>query len=232
MGRVFTTLIGTICVATVVTQAIAGGVLWWHGRLTPSAWSEIAAALDGASDEEESDATAEDETPPADGSTRTPLYEEVLDRRAKAILDLADRTEQLRSAARTVSAEAERVVDDRAALAAERAAFARELTAARETLTAESTELTRGLLKNMGARKSVEYLTDLPDLSVVTLIKGLDERTASKVLAEFAGGTEQEKAKGAAVFAALHAGQPEAAAFDAAAGDPASTASPPGSPGG
>ncbi|QDT17637.1 hypothetical protein [Alienimonas californiensis] len=228
MGRALATLFGVICIATVATQTLAVGVMWWHGRLTPSAWAEIAAALDGAPGATApGDATSE-ATAPA-GPTRTPTYEEVLERRAAAALQLADRTEALRSAARAVAAEAKAVADDRAALAADRTAFERELTQAREELTAEATEQARELVKGMGPKDSVGYLMSLPDLSVVTLVKGLDARTASKVLAEFAGGTEQERARGVVIFAALHAGQPEAAAIDAAAGGgPA----PPGDPGG
>ncbi len=244
MGRVLSTLIGAVCVATVVTQAIAGGVLWWHGRLTPDACGEVVAALDGSAGssamaEAEAEAVASggvgapEASPPATRmptDERMPTYEEVLERRATAALGLADRTEQLRSAARAVAAEVDAVAADRAALAADRAAFAVQLAKAREQLNAEATEQARGLLKGMGPKKSVGYLMTLPDLSVVTLVKGLDARTASKVLAEFAAGTEQERTKGTAVFAALHSGQPEAAAFNAAAGAAASP--PPGAPGG
>ncbi|NNJ26991.1 hypothetical protein [Alienimonas chondri] len=232
MGRTLSTLIGTICVATVATQAIALAVLAWHGRLTADSWDEIVAALDGVPGTEvaiqESDEEAANEEPAGIG-TRMPTYEEVLERRATAALQLADRTEQLRAAARAVAAEADAVAADRRQLAADRAAFAAGLAKARDELTSEATEQTRGLLKGMGSKKSVEYLMTLPDLSVVTLLKGLDERTASKVLADFAAGTEQEKAKGAAAFAALQAGQPEASAYDAAASaDP----DPSGDPGG
>ncbi|MEM9704032.1 MAG: hypothetical protein AAF907_16450, partial [Planctomycetota bacterium] len=140
-----------------------------------------------------------------------------------------DRTEQLRSAARTVAAEMEAVVSERQALVADRAAFDADLAKARRALESEATEQTRGLIKAMGSKKAVEYLMGLPDLSVVTLLKGLDERTASKVLADFAAGTEQERAKGAAAFALLHAGQPEASAYDAAGAGPSD---PSGGPGG
>ncbi|MFH5803821.1 hypothetical protein [Alienimonas sp. DA493] len=227
MGRALATLIGVICIATVATQALAAGVLWWHGRLTPSAWTEIAAALDGTPGGA-IPAETPSEAPGGQGPERTPTYEEVLERRAAAALQLADRTEQLRSAARAVAAEAQAVSDDRAALSADRAAFERELAKARAELTAEATEQARELVKNMGPKKSVGYLMNLPDLSVVTLIKGLDARTASKVLAEFAGGTEVERARGAEIFAALHAGQPEAAAFDAATGGAAAAPEDPG----
>ena len=233
MGRLASTLIATVCIATVGTQALAAGVLWWHGRLTPAAWTEIVAALDG-NPAAPSGAPAEP-TEPAAPPERVPTYEEVLERRALAALELADRTEQLRSAARTVAAESEAVLAAQAALAAERAAFAEELAAVRADLQSEATEQARGLLKGMGPQKSVGYLMTLPDLSVVTLMKGLDERTASKTLASFAGGTEQEKAKGAAIFAALQAGEPEASAVDAAADRPDSPPprpGPPGAPGG
>ena len=214
MGRRFTTFLAAVCVATVATQALAAGVLWWHGRLTPASWRAVAAALDGAP--ASSPAAAD---PPADDAPAVlvPTYEEVLERRALAALELADRTEQLRSAARAVTAEADAVEAGRAALAADRAAFAAELAAVRADLTAEATEQARGLLKGLGPKKSVGYLMTLPDRSVVTLLKGLDARTGSKILGEFSGGTDTERAKGEAVFAALHAGAPETAAVDAAA---------------
>ena len=48
----------------------------------------------------------------------------------------------------------------------------------------------------MSPADAVGYLMTLPDLAVVTLLKGLDERAAAKLLAEFAGGTEQETGEG------------------------------------
>ena len=41
MGRTLSTLIAAACVATVATQALAAGMMWWHGRLTPTAWQEV-----------------------------------------------------------------------------------------------------------------------------------------------------------------------------------------------
>ena len=219
MSRLLTTLIAGVCVATVATQAIAAGVLWWHGRLTPAALVEVRDALDGAP--RSSGASVEPGREAASGDDEptepTPTYEEVLERRALAGLELADRETQLRSAAKAVLAEAAAVEAGRAALAADRAAFAAELAEVRRELTGEAVEQTRDLLKGLGPKKSVGYLMTLPDDAVVTVLRGLDARTAAKILGEFAGGTEQERAKGAAAFAALHAGEPERSAVDDAA---------------
>ena len=227
MARLFATLLACVCVATVATQGLAVGVLALNGRLTPSTWEAIRAALDAPAPPPAVVVPAGDEPAPAGDEPRRPTYEEVLERRALAVLRLQDRTEQLRTAARAVLAEADRVEAERAAVAAARAGFAAELARVRADLTDEATEQTRALLKTMPPKAAVGYLMTVPDARAAGLAKGLDERTAAKLLGEFARGTDAEAAKGAALFDALQRGGPEAAALDAAAASALPPAAPP-----
>ena len=228
MARPLSSAVLWCCAATVATQAVAVGVLIAHGRLTPSAWEDIRAALDPPAPRPvRLGAEEEDAADPAADEPRAPTYEEVLERRALAALQLHDRTEQLRSAARAVFAEADRVEAQKAAVAAARAAFAAELDRVRSELRDEATERSRTLLTKMQPRAAVSYLMTVPDAAAVRLLSGLDGRTSAKLFGQFGKGTDAERAKGAAVFAALDRGEPAASVLDAAA--PA--AGPPAAPG-
>ena len=224
MARLLTTAILCVCVGTVATQAVAVAVLAAHGRLTASSWEQIVAALDPSA-APAPQAAAPPEAPA--GEPRLPTYEEVLERRALAALQLQDRTEQLRSAARAVFAEADRVDAARAAVAAARAGFAAELARAREELQDEATERSRGLLTKMQPRAAVAYLMTVPDAAAVRLLSGLDGRTGAKLFGQFGKGTDAERAKGAALFAALDRGDPLAGVIDGAAAAAAGTNPPP-----
>ena len=230
MARLLTTAVICLCVGTVATQAVAVGVLVAHGRLTASSWDRVVAALDPPAPPPVRLGEEDDAADPVD-EPRTPTYEEVLERRALAALQLQDRTEQLRSAARAVFAEADRVKAGRAEVAAARADFAAELDRVRAELADEATERSRALLKGMQPKAAVAYLMTVPDAAAVRLLSGLDGRTAAKLFGQFEKGTDAEAAKGAALFAALDRGEPEASVLDAAARSaPADRAAADGSP--
>ena len=231
--RLLATLVAVLCVGTVATQGLTAAVLYANGRLDGDRWGRIVAILDGTADDAQSPPDEPDALPgeaAAGGAAAGPVptYEEVLDRRAMLGLELEARTEQLRSAARAVADAADAVERDRLAVAAAEDAFAADLAAARAELESESVEQVRGLLKGMGPKGSVAYLMTLPDDAGVTVLRGLDARTAAKILSEFDRGAEGERAKGATLFAGLHAGGPEAAALPDPAGPPGPAAGPAG----
>ena len=123
--RALALLAAVICVATVTTQALALGMLWWHGRVTADTVTAVREALEGTG--EPAPAAFDDDEPADAAPPPGPTHEEVLRARALAVLNLRARSEQLDSAAAVLLERADAIIADRQRLAAERRSFREEL---------------------------------------------------------------------------------------------------------
>ena len=215
--RALAALAAVICVATVATQALALGMLWWHGRVTADTVTAVREALETDAGPEPAAFAGEDAGAVGDTAAPGPTHAEVLRARALAVLNLRARSEQLDGAAAVLLARADAILADRERLAAERAAFREELDELRAEIDAEAVERSRGVLLGLGPNSSVGYLMTLPVGRALTVLRGMPERAVAKILEAFAKGTDEEGQRGRELFAALSAGEPERAAVEQAA---------------
>ena len=133
--------------------------------------------------------------------------EEVVQRRAMAILELQARDRELQLLKSLVEQKMARVTTAKRELEQLQAGFQSELDAARETLLGESAEQARGILLALQPETAVEKLMTLEPDEAIRLMKGIGEKPHAKILEAFEGADKTER--GNEIFRAIVRGRPE-----------------------
>jgi hypothetical protein len=198
------TIIGCVCVATVLSQVVGLGYLWSTGVLTAARLQEVRAALTGSNAAE---------APEEEADAAQPSLEEVIRERARLSAEFTARDEQLAVfAAMTNDAKAQ-LAKDLAEFERRKKKFEADLALQRDELTSSATEQARGVLLALPPREAVENLMQLSVEQDVVLLKGMTEKSIAKILKEFSATPEQTE-RGKKIFEALTKGQPERTLLD------------------
>lgn len=194
-------LFGILATATLLSQGVGLGLLYFRGQLTPETVTVIGQALRG----EVIDPTVAAPPPPAE-----PTLQNVLEERTLRVLRLRTREEELTALKDLLSQRAEEFEARQKQFAAEREAFREELTRIAEQNQNEATERARGIVAASKTDAAVTYLMGLSAEENVRILLGLPAKTQAKILQEFADGSDEQSERGQVVFAALAQGEPEA----------------------
>ena len=133
--------------------------------------------------------------------------EEVVERRAMAILELQARDRELQLLKSLVEQKMMRVTSAKQELEQMQTSFQSELDAATETLLSESAEQARGILLALQPDYAVEKLMTLEPDEAIRLMKGIPEKDHAKILEAFQGAERTER--GNEIFRAIVRGRPE-----------------------
>ena len=134
--------------------------------------------------------------------------EEVVERRAMAILELSARDRELQLLKSLVEQKMVEVTASKRNLEQLQAGFQTELDTARAELLDEAAEQARGILLALQPQDAVAKLMTLEPTEAIRLMKGIPEKDHAKILAAFRGAEQTER--GNEIFKAIVRGRPEA----------------------
>jgi flagellar motility protein MotE (MotC chaperone) len=215
MLKYLAVICGCVCMAIVLTEVAALGLLWRRGLLTAQTLRELQSVISpetspaGASGEPESMA------PPL------PSTEEVAQARAARVLGFDRRADELGALKQWVSEERDALARERAAFLEMRREFLEQRRAVEESLAAEALDKARGILAAMKPKETVAHLMHLPLEENVRLLRGMPEGTVARILKAFAdtaegaapktlaSGRESPADRGNEIFEALEQGEPD-----------------------
>ena len=134
--------------------------------------------------------------------------EEVVERRAMAILELQARDRELQLLKSLVEQKMVQVTTAKKELEQIQDGFQTQLDEARADLLAESAEQARGILLALQPNDAVAKLMVLEPDEAIRLMKGIPEKDHAKILEAFTG--VESKERGNEIFQAIVRGRPEA----------------------
>ena len=220
MTRSLIVIFCVFCVATVLSEAVGIGLLWYRGQLTSHSFAEIRLILAGGEPET---VDVDDEVDRA-----RPSSEDVTRQRSLAILDLSTREEQLQILNDMIEKNRKRLLESEKSFETTRKEFERQLAEEKSRLSEEATEQARGILLSMPPADAVNHLMVLDLDQCVVLMKGMPEKKAATILQEFfvaSGPRNDERIKrGHEILTAIGAGQPERKVIDDATNTQAAAA--------
>jgi hypothetical protein len=220
MIRLLLVLFSVFCVATLLSQGLAVGYLWYRGHLNAEVVKDLRLVLSGQIDEVFMDVEVVQPTPPS--------RDDVVRTRSMRILDLTAREEELSVLKAMITQKTAELLAERTAFDGKKLQFDAQLKAVSEQMNAEAVEQTRGILTAMASPDAVENLMQLPLDEAVTLLKGMPEKTIAKILQEFAADPADPARiqRGHEILEAISRGEPNSKVVRTAAEQFASPAYP------
>jgi hypothetical protein len=201
-------IVAVVCVATVLTELLGLGFLWYRGQLTSTSIAEMRLALSG--DDEDSFGIDESEMQDQLSS------EDYSRQRVTRILELSTREEELDLLKRVVNDTRQGVIDEQAKFQKKKLNFEEQLNILQETAASEAMEKTRGVLLALQPDDAIDYLMALAAEENIMLLKGMPDKSIARILQTFLAGKENEQTRGQEVFQAISQGNPSKLLIDEA----------------
>ena len=220
MIRSLVLVFSVFCIATLLSEGLALGYLWYGGHLNAEVVKDLRLVLTGQTEEVFKDVEiAAPVLPSSDDVTRA---------RSMRILDLSAREEELSVLKAMITQKTAELLAQRTAFEKKKDEFNEQLKLVTEQMNAESAEQTRGILTAMSSAEAVENLMQLPLNQSVTLLKGMPEKTIAKILQEFAADPADPARvqRGHEILEAISRGEPNSTVVRTAAEQLASPAYP------
>ena len=192
-------IIGCVCVATVLSEAVGLGMLWWRGHLNDHTVQEIRLILMGGEPEAAEIDESRDRPQPSLG--------DVSNVRSMIAAEFDARESELTRIKELLAERSERLAADTAALAQKKQNFEQELQRLTEQTASEAVEQARGVLLALPPKNAVEQLSDQSVDDAVVLLKGMPEKAIAKILKEFSQ-DDRHADRGRKIFEALKRGEP------------------------
>jgi len=174
------------CVATIIAEALLVFFLARSWQINRERMIRTLAVAQGV-DLSALEARAAAEQP--DVSREQPSYEQVLETRAVKVRHLELREQALADALKQVAHRQRKVAEEKEALAGLKKTFEAELLAIKQQATSQGIEDTRAKLMAIKPAQAKLLLDDLLDEgeieTVVTLLQGMPDTKASKIIGEF-----------------------------------------------
>ena len=199
-------IVAVVCVATVLSELLGLGFLWYRGQLTSASIAEMRLALAG-DDESLFDI---DESEMQD----QPSTEDLAEERVTRILELSTREEEIELLKRVVTDNREGLKADQKKFQDHKADFEKQLKQLQKTNASESMEQTRAILLALQPADAIDTLMGLTADENVMLLKGMPEKSIARILQQFLSGEENERARGQEVFKAISQGNPSKSLID------------------
>ncbi len=203
MMRSLVFIICIVCVATVLSELIGVGFLWFRGQLTADTIADMRAVIAGTSGQADS---SENDDP----DKTAPSLNNVIEKRSLRVWDLDRRQKNTAVILSMVNTRATRLTKTEKDFEAQRKAFLAQLQKLVDASNSTSTEQAQGILQKLTPADAVPYLMTGTVEQNVTLLKGLPEKTIAALLQEFsAGGDNARLERGQKIFEAISQGEPK-----------------------
>lgn len=202
MIRSMVAILCVVCVATLLTEALGLGLLWYRGQLTPDMLREIRAVLAGQQLEPPLPEEKEDDKP-------QPSTDEVMDARISRLFQITTREDELAMFKALLLQKTNALTAQQQQFEEQRRAFDERLKALDEAAVSEATERSRAVLLALPGPEAVSSLMALPLEEDVRLLSGMPEKSIAKILKEFLQGDENQKERGREIFEAITRGDPK-----------------------
>jgi len=198
--RLTMVMISCVCIALVLAEGVAVGLMWKRGLLTSHNLREIRMVLANNPQQESSETESTKQV-------SQPSLAQVTQERAGRLFDFDKRENQLlamKTMADDQSAELENRLRE---FRAQKKTFEDGLQTLQKSVTSQATEQARGVLLALPPRDAVEKLMNLSLAEDVLLLKGMSEKSIARILSEFNGSPEQID-RGRKIFEAITRGEP------------------------
>lgn len=203
--RSLTLIFTCFCTATVISQVVGLGILWYRGQLSPQTLRDLQSALSGEQSEQAEEDVQKD--------TPEISLEEVLVTRARMSVEYNTKESELAVLKGMMLEGTKQLTAQQAAFEKRKKAFEKELEDARLQVNSEATTQARGILMALPPKDAVEKLMQVSVAEDVVLLKGMPEKSIAKILKEFKN-VEQGMERGKEIFEAISSGEPTAPIID------------------
>lgn len=172
------------CVATVVAQAVGLAVMWSKGHLGGDRTLDLLSTMHGLP------TLADDDNEPDDKTDPQVIYEEVLDRRALASLDLSLRTSAMDNAMSDILLQQSRLNESRRQYSEMLSQFETRLTEIRTGATDRALRDVQSTLEDLTPQQAKDQLVNMMEAglidNVVEVLKAMSPDKRKKITAVFA----------------------------------------------
>jgi hypothetical protein len=186
--RIALTVFLSFCVATILSQAVGIGLLWFTGYLNASTIGKALAVLAG-------DAGVEAATERAEAEPVRVTQEQLLEHRAIRLLDLDHRNREVEGRVDFAADVLAKVREEREALDNLWKSFEDELKQVEESETSEGMEKVRSILAKLKPSQAKDLLMKNDVDEAVRLLAEMPDRTVAKLLKEFKTDAEMQRAE-------------------------------------
>jgi hypothetical protein len=199
MEKLAFTVLSAVAVVTLLAEGLAGGLLWSQGRLNQDAIREIRVIL--------SDPAALTEEQELANETPVVSVEDVARTRAKTILHLEERENELAIFSGLIADNRKRVATEQEKLLANRERLDKELKDRQAKKAAGGIQKSLAVLLASDTDLAVAQLSELTLEENILLMEAMAEKTIAKLLAAFAEGKAEHMERGQQIFQAITRGQ-------------------------
>ncbi|QDT27442.1 hypothetical protein Enr10x_27590 [Gimesia panareensis] len=176
MIRSLAVIVSVFCVATIISELLGLGFLWFRGHLNADAVKDIRLIVTGQS---------LDDVQLTEDETVLPSRDEVTEKRAMRILELVAREDEIDMLKSSITQSSDSLKQDRLAFEEVKLKFEEELLQLKEQSQSVATKKTQTVLTALPAGDAVQYLMQLSVEENIQLIKGMDGKFIAKLLKEF-----------------------------------------------
>jgi len=203
MKRAIVTVVCVVCVATVLTEILAAGFLWFRGQLTRETIEEIGLVISGGVRQAPADSGGDEDAAP-------PSSDDVMEKRVGRVWDLQRREKELMLIKNMVTDRSVQLTKSREEFVQQKQAFLTNLKTLSEELDAESTEQARGILAKLRPADAVASLMAISLEEDVKLLSGMADRAVASLLQEFEKSQDPKIVdRGRKIFEAISRGEPK-----------------------
>lgn len=169
-------IVSVFCVATIISEMLGAGYLWYRGILNPDSMKDLRLILTGQSLD---DVELIEEEP------TLPSRNDVEISRATRILELAAREDEIDMLKSSITQSSDSLKKDRLEFEQAKKDFEEKLAQLQEQSQSEATQKTQSVLMALSPNDAVQYLMQLSLDENIVLLKGMDGKFIAKMLKEF-----------------------------------------------
>jgi hypothetical protein len=206
MMRSLVVVICIFCVATILSEVLGAGFLWYRGQLTSETVAEIRVILRGQY-HEFSEGEQEEEV-------FYPSSEDIVKQRSISIMNFNNREKELGIMKSLVEENATSFSKQQEDLERKEIEFVKKLKMLDEQAVSEGAEQARGILIKLAPSDAVFYLMEMDLQENIVLLKGMPEKKIAEYQEEFLKGDQKQVKRGHEIFEALSRGEPEKSLID------------------
>jgi len=202
MIRSVLAILGVVCAATLLSEAMGLGMLWYRGQVTAQTWKDLQLVLSGEA--RDAGAALSDES-----DAVQPNSDDFVRLRTGRIFDVSRRETELDSLRELVEGQAAALTARQKQLEQMKREFVKQLQTLKKNSESEAVERSRGVVLAMETASAVKLLAQLTVDENIVLLQGIPEKSIAVILQEFAAGDKTMQERGTQIFNALNRGEPE-----------------------
>jgi len=176
MIRSVAIMVSVFCVATIISELLGLGFLWFRGHLNADSIKDIRLIVTGQS---------LDDIELTEEETTLPSRDEVAQNRAMRILELASREDEIDMLKSSITQSSDSLKNDRLTFELTKQKFEADLELLEEQKQSIATKKTQSVLVALPPNDAVQYLMQLSVEENIELLKGMEGKFIAKMLKEF-----------------------------------------------